>query len=88
MKKNGKIILLCIAVLCVLMAGMYFVYQRFVPKAQEGEKHVVISIVYDDGTQKDIELDTDAAYLLEALSAVADIDAAASGGWRPLYDCL
>ena len=74
MKKNGKIILLCIGILCVLMAAMYFIYQHFVPKAQAGEKHVTISIVYDDGTQKDTELDTDAAYLLDALSAVAEID--------------
>ena len=63
MKKNGKIILLCIGILCVLMAAMYFIYQNFVPKAQAGEKHVTISIVYDDGTQKDTELDTDAAYV-------------------------
>ena len=74
MKKNTKIILLCLVILCVLMGGMYAAYRHFVPKAQDGEKQVTISIVYEDGTQEDHELDTDAAYLLDALRSVTEID--------------
>ena len=74
MKKNVKLALLAVAVLCVLMAGMYLVYRHFVPKATSGEKHITISIVYDDGTRKDHELTTDAEYLLDALRSVAEID--------------
>lgn len=74
MKRNTKLIVLSLAVLCVLMIALYGVYRHFVPKAQAGEKHVTISIVYDDGTQVDHQLDTDAQYLLDALASVADID--------------
>ena len=74
MKKNTKVILLSLAVLIVLMAGMFAAYRHFVPKAQDGSKHIMLSIVYDDGTQVDHELDTDAPYLLDALGSVAEID--------------
>ena len=78
MNKSIKIGLLSVIVLCILMAVMYFAYRHFVPKAQAGEKHITISIVYDDGTQKDHELNTDAEYLLDALQSVAEIDGAES----------
>ena len=74
MKKNTKVILLSLLALCVLMAALYAVYRHFAPQAQAGDKHITISIVYDDGTQEDHELDTDAEYLLQALEAVAEID--------------
>ncbi len=60
--------------LAVLIAVFWGVYTHFSPKAQEGEKHITISIVDDTGAQTDYTLDTDAEYLLEALDAVADID--------------
>ena len=60
--------------LVVLIAVFWGVYTHFSPKAQEGEKHITISIVDDTGAQTDYTLDTDAEYLLEALDAVADID--------------
>ena len=74
MKRNTKIALLSVIVLCVLMVAMYFVYRHFVPKAAAGEKNITISIIYDDGTQKDHQLTTDAEYLLDALRSVAEID--------------
>ena len=72
-KKTWRIILL-IAVLIVVMAGMYAVYRQFSQKAQTGKKEITISIVFDDGTQKDYTLETDAEYLKDALESVADID--------------
>ncbi len=72
--KSLKKIVPALVALAVLIAVFWGVYTHFSPKAQEGEKHITISIVDDTGAQTDYTLDTDAEYLLEALDAVADID--------------
>ena len=72
--KSLKKIVPALVALVVLIAVFWGVYTHFSPKAQEGEKHITISIVDDTGAQTDYTLDTDAEYLLEALDAVADID--------------
>ena len=72
-RKNLKIGL-AVVLLLALMAGMYAIYTHYSQKAQSGEKQISISIVFDDGSQKDYELSTDAEYLKEALEAVAEID--------------
>ena len=73
MKKTTKIIL-AVVILVVVMAGLFLLYQHFGPNAQQGDKHITISIVYDDGTRKDHEIDTDAEYLKEAVESVATIE--------------
>lgn len=71
-KKTIGIVLIVIALLAV-MAGMYAVYRHFSPKAQTGEKHIALTIAFDDGSKKEYEVDTNAAYLREALASVAEI---------------
>jgi hypothetical protein len=72
--KNTTKIILAVAILVVVMAGLFLLYQQFGPNAQQGEKHITISIIYDDGTRKDYEIDTDAEYLKEAVESVATIE--------------
>ena len=72
--KNTKKLIPAVVILLILIAIFYTVYTQFVPKGQEGEKHITISIIDDTGAEETYELDTDAEYLLEALESVAEID--------------
>jgi len=64
--KNKKLIIAVIALVAVIavMAGI-FVATR--PEAVEGAKKVTILIVHKDGTQKQLEYNTDAEYLADLL---------------------
>lgn len=72
--KSAKKLIPAVVILLILIAIFYTVYTQFVPKGQEGEKHITISIIDDTGAEETYELDTDAEYLLEALESVAEID--------------
>lgn len=83
-KKFFKIVIALIVVLAV-MAGMYAIFRHFSPKTQAGEKHITISIVFDDGSEKKHEIDTSAEFLKEALESVAEISGEESEYGYTLY---
>ena len=63
--KNKKIVALIVVVLvAALMAGVYVMTR---PEAVEGGKKVTVVIVYQDGTEKNLEYATDLNYLSELL---------------------
>ena len=64
--KNKKIVLavLALALVIGILAGVYMGTR---PQAQEGAKAVTILIVHKDGTQKQLEYNTDAEFLADLL---------------------
>ena len=49
MKKTTKIILAA-ALLALVAVGMFFAYQQFKPKPEEGLKNIEVVVVHKDGT--------------------------------------
>lgn len=49
------------------------------PEVQQGEKDITVSIVYKDGNSKDLEINTDAEYLANALAEEGIIEYADDG---------
>ena len=49
------------------------------PEVQQGEKNITVSIVYKDGSSKDLEINTDAEYLADALAEEGIIEYADDG---------
>lgn len=68
-KSNTKRIVIGVALLVVLAGIVTAIYILFSPKPVEGEKHITVQIVYEDKTEKQIEIDTDEAYLRGALES-------------------
>lgn len=66
MTKKAKIILAAV-LLAVVAAGMFFAYEQFKPKPQEGAKSIEVVVVHKDGTEKSFPVNTDAEYLAEVL---------------------
>ena len=64
--KNKKLILSVVA-LALVIALMACVYLTTRPEAVEGQKNVTIAIVYEDGTEKQMEYATTCQYLSELL---------------------
>ena len=64
--KNKKFILAAVALVLViaLMAGAYLATR---PQAQEGSKTVSIVIVYEDGSEKNLEYTTECEFLSQLL---------------------
>ena len=51
--------------LACLLAGA--LYLRFKPEPETGDKHVTVTVVHGDGSEKEFSYDTDAGYLGEVL---------------------
>ena len=64
--KNKKMIL-AVVVLALVVAAMAGVYLSTRPEAVEGSKQVTILIVHKDGTEKNLEYNTDLEYLADLL---------------------
>ncbi len=64
--KNKKIVIAVIALVAVIavMAGLFLATR---PETVEGAKAVTVVIVHKDGTQKQLQYNTDAEYLSELL---------------------
>ena len=64
--KNKKLVISLVALVLIVavMAGVYLTTR---PEAVEGQKNVTIVIVYQDGTEKKLEYNTDWEYLSELL---------------------
>ena len=66
MSKKAKTILAAV-VLALVAVGMFFAYEQFKPKPQEGAKSIEVVVVHKDGTEKSFPVNTDAEYLAEVL---------------------
>lgn len=64
--KNKKMIA-AVIVLVVVIAALLGIYTATRSEAVEGEKTVTVLIVHKDGTQKQLEYNTDAEFLSELL---------------------
>ena len=62
MSKKAKTILAAV-VLALVAVGMFFAYEQFKPKPQEGAKSIEVVVVHKDGTERSFPVNTDAEYL-------------------------
>ena len=69
--KNKKWIWIAAAVvvLALLVTGMVELYLKFRPQAEEGDKHITVTVVHKDGSSKEFTYDTDEEYLGTVLQA-------------------
>ncbi len=64
MKKKQTIwIIVAVAVVLALAAGMLGLYWVTRPETAAGDKHITVTVVHKDGTEKVFEYDTDEEYL-------------------------
>lgn len=66
MSKKAKTILAAV-VLALVAVGMFFAYEQFKPKPQEGAKSIEVVVVHKDGTEKSFPVKTEAEFLAEVL---------------------
>lgn len=67
-KTNAKTVIAILAVILVA-ALMFFLYQRFMPKGNVGDKTITVTVVHGDGSKKEFTCQTKEAYLAEVLVA-------------------
>ena len=78
MKFNKKLMgVAAVVLLAAVMALAYFTYRE---APVEGEKHVVIQVVDDSGAITAYELDTDSAYLQQAMDEAKGLTYGAEDG--------
>ena len=83
MKFNKKLMgVAAVVLLAAVMALAYFTYRE---APVEGEKHVVIQVVDDSGAITAYELDTDSAYLQQAMDEAKGLTYGAEDGPYGLY---
>ena len=63
MKKTWIWITAAVLALALLVTGMVALYLKFRPQAVAGEKHITVTVVHKDGTEKEFHYDTDEEYL-------------------------
>lgn len=64
---KSKKIVIALAVLFLLLAGMFFLKTVFSPKVETGQKEISVSVHHLTGTVNTIKVKTDAEYLRGAL---------------------
>lgn len=67
MKKQTKLTIILGAVLAVLLAAVAVVLIFFPPATQAGDKNITFTVVYEDKTEKEYKISTDAEYLADAV---------------------
>lgn len=72
-RKSRNAFPIALALLCILMAGLFFLYQSFGPQATAGTKHLTIDVVYEDSSMDTYPVTTDAEYLEEALEEIEEL---------------
>ena len=69
MKKTWIWITAAVVALALLVAGMGMLYQKFRPQPVEGDKHITVTVVHKDGSQKEFTYDTNEEFLGTLLQA-------------------
>ena len=87
MKKKTKSIV-AVALIVVLVLAAFLCWKLFSPEAQTGDKTISVEVTHVDGSVKDFSLNTDAAYLWDAMYEEGLIDGTDSeyGKWVTLVD--
>ena len=65
--KNKKLVIGLTALLVVLIAVFAVVFISNRPETEDGKKNIDVTIVYADKTAKDLDIETDAEFLADAL---------------------
>lgn len=65
--KNKKLVVGLSVALVVLIAVFAVVFVTNRPETEDGKKNIDVTIVYADKTSKDLDIDTDAEFLADAL---------------------
>lgn len=73
MKKKNRMTGCLILAVVILIPLLLWVYHTQKPHTESGSKNITISVVYQDGTEKNYTLSTDAEYLREAAESVLKI---------------
>lgn len=84
-KLNWKQIVIALVVLVALIVGGIFVYSKFGPQTQKGEKHITIEVIDKEKKSTVYELDTDAEVLKEAMD---EADGLTYGGSESEYGLM
>lgn len=66
MKKNKKIIIAAVILVLACIAA-WFLYERFMPAGEAGDKTITVTVVHTDKKEKEFTYQTDAAYLGKVL---------------------
>ena len=69
MKKTWIWIIAAVVVLALLVVGMGMLYQKYRPQPVEGDKHITVTVVHKDGSQKEFTYDTNEEFLGTVLQA-------------------
>ena len=73
-KSKALKVVLAVAVVLVIIAGMLFLYSKFSPKPVVGAKAITVDVVDDAGTLTEYSLNTDAEFLKQALEEIEDLE--------------
>lgn len=74
MKKKIVIIIAAVLALAALVGGMTALYLALRPDTAEGSKHISVTVVHKDGTQREFTYDTDEEYLGAVLTEAGLIE--------------
>ena len=74
MKKKIVIIIAAVLALAALVGGMTALYLALRPDTAEGSKHISVTVVHKDGTQREFTYDTDEEYLGDVLTGAGLIE--------------
>ena len=73
MKQKTTKILIAVVALVIVVAAVAALWLRFSPKPQAGDKTITLSVVYQDESQEDYTIQTDAEYLKEAIEDTVEL---------------
>lgn len=71
---NRRSVLAPIFFLVLAAALLVGLWLYFSPRGTTGEKHITITVTYQDGTSESYDADTDAEYLKEAAESVLSLE--------------
>lgn len=84
-KKNKIVMIAAAAVLVVFVAAALILYGIFKPKAVSGSKEITVTVVNDQGEEKNYRLRTDASYLSQALEEIEGLSVEGEEGDYGMY---
>ena len=74
MSKKTRNIIIAVAVLLVLVGGLYAVWNAYKPQAEVGGKSIVLEVVHGDESTKEFKIQTESENLRGALEQEGLID--------------